>query len=208
VFASDAAGDFAYGYPSIPGGANCFAYAYSAPHYGAPTVLSGPPMSTSACAAMIAMDGSGNVFASDPKDKQIVEYSKSSGYLTATLIQTGANPVTGLFADASGNLFDVVWFDTCITYPGDPFPNCYTTGTLQETLASSLTTHQGGSLSPDLTMSSLFYPLQAVFAIGSGGLYLQYWPDGGLIGYALPGLAMSYPAPSYSSKAAGLLVLP
>jgi hypothetical protein len=208
VFASDAAGDFVYGYPSVPGGANCFAYAYAAPNYGVPAVLKGAPMSTSGCATMIAMDGSGNAFVSDPSDKQIVEYSKSSGYLTATLIQTGVNPVTGLFADASGNLFDVVWYETCIYYPYDPNPYCYITGTLQETLASSLATHQGGSLSPDLTSSTLGYPAKTVFAMGSGDLYMQYWPDGGLVGYAVPSLAVSYPAPSYTPQPAGLLVLP
>jgi hypothetical protein len=212
VLASDAAGDLAYGYQSEQNGLNCFVYAYTAPHYGVPVMLGGSPMSATGCAAFVAMDGLGNVFVADPNNNQIVEYTKSSGYLTSTRIQTGSGtPVIGMFADASGNLFDLVWFETCISNPyGNPhFPDCYLTGTLQETLASSLSAHQGGSFGPDLTSNILISSTTPViFAMGTGGLYMQFSPNGGLVEFTLPSLSPSYPAPQYSAATYGMLVLP
>jgi hypothetical protein len=205
VFAADAAGDIAYGNPNLNNSQTCFAYVYSAPSYGAPTKIFGNPLSATGCAMRVALDPNGNLFASDPNNSQIVEYSKASGYQTATRILGTPTPML-LFTDSSGDLFDVS-----------------STGgigggaTVQETLAASLNANQGGSLGPDhsasLFPSGYFQGVAAAF--GPDGLYVEYYSYGGsvtkpmLAGYALPGLTPLGPQltnQSYSPQ--GLVVLP
>lgn len=209
ALASNAEGDLAYGFPSSSGLSPCSAYVYAAQNYGVPAVLTGSPMNAAGCATQVALDTSGDAFATDPNDDRIVEYSRSSGYHVATQVLTGANtPVVAMLTDASGNLFDVVSQTVVIsTFPYQAESYII----LQETLASSLSAHQGGSLNPDLTSTVPTGDLQvehAAAAIETGAVYVQFGPGGGLVRFAIPGLARSVAAPSDSQIPTGLLILP